>query len=99
MLAVLGTLTVAVLIASIMLDLMSPLAALIAVPVVAALIGGFGLATSKFIITGISGIAPVAGMFVFAILYFGIMSDAGLLDPIIKRILGAVGLRPSRIVV
>jgi citrate-Mg2+:H+ or citrate-Ca2+:H+ symporter, CitMHS family len=98
MLAVLGTLTVAVLLASIMLDLMSPLAALIAVPVAAALIGGFGLATSKFIITGISSIAPVAGMFVFAILYFGIMSDAGLLDPIIKRILGAVGLRPTRIV-
>jgi CitMHS family citrate-Mg2+:H+ or citrate-Ca2+:H+ symporter len=99
MLAVLGTFTVVVLLACIMLNLMSPLVALIAVPIAAALIGGFGLATSKFIITGLSGIAPVAGMFVFAILYFGIMSDAGLLDPIIKRILRTVGLRPTRIVV
>jgi len=99
MLALLGALTVVVLLTVIMLNLLSPLVALIAVPIVAALLGGFGLATSKFILTGISGIAPVAGMFVFAILYFGIMTDAGMLDPIIDRILRAVGSRPTRIVV
>ncbi len=99
MLALLGALTVVVLLAVIMLNLLSPLVALIAVPVAAALLGGFGLATSKFIIAGISAIAPVAGMFVFAILYFGIMTDAGMLDPIIARILRAVGARPTRIVV
>jgi CitMHS family citrate-Mg2+:H+ or citrate-Ca2+:H+ symporter len=38
-------------------------------------------------------------MFVFAILYFGIITDAGMLDPIINRILRAVGMRPTRIVV
>src|SRR5208337_21491 len=38
-------------------------------------------------------------MFVFAILYFGIMTDAGMLDPIIDRILRAVGSKPTRIVV
>ena len=99
MLALLGALTVVVLLALILCDLLSPLVALIVVPVVAALLGGFGLGTSKFIVAGISAIAPVAGMFVFAILYFGIMEDAGLLDPIIGRILRAVGLRPTRIVV
>jgi citrate-Mg2+:H+ or citrate-Ca2+:H+ symporter, CitMHS family len=99
MLALLGALTVVVLLAVIMLNLLSPLVALIAVPIIAALLGGFGLTTSKFIITGISGIAPVAGMFVFAILYFGIMTDAGMLDPIIDRILRAVGSKPTRIVV
>lgn len=99
MLALLGALTVIVLLALILFDLLSPLVALIVVPVAAALLGGFGLGTSKFITTGISAIAPVAGMFVFAILYFGIMEDAGLLDPIINRILRAVGLRPTRIVV
>ena len=99
MLALLGALTVLVLLAAILLDLLSPLVALIVVPVLAALAGGFGLGTSKFIIAGISAIAPVAGMFVFAILYFGIMEDAGLLDPIVNRILRAVGLRPTRIVV
>jgi CitMHS family citrate-Mg2+:H+ or citrate-Ca2+:H+ symporter len=98
MLALLGALTVIVLLAVIMLNLLSPLVALVAVPVAAALLGGFGLATSKFIVAGITGIAPVAGMFVFAILYFGIMTDAGMLDPIIGRILRTVGNRPTRIV-
>src|ERR1700674_2636222 len=98
MLALLGALTVVVLLAVIMLNLLSPLVALIAVPIAAALLGGFGLATSKFIIAGISGIAPVGGVSLFAILYFGIMTDAGMLDPIIDRILRTVGSRPTRIV-
>lgn len=98
MLALLGTATVLVLLAVIMLNLCSPLVALIAVPIAAALVGGFGLATGKFIVTGITSIAPVAGMFVFAILYFGIMTDAGMLDPIIGRILKTVGAKPTRIV-
>jgi CitMHS family citrate-Mg2+:H+ or citrate-Ca2+:H+ symporter len=99
MLALLGLLTVLVLLAVIMLNRLSPMVALIAVPVAAALLGGFGLATSKFIVAGIANISPVAGMFVFAILYFGIMTDAGMLDPIINRILRTVGARPTRIVV
>jgi CitMHS family citrate-Mg2+:H+ or citrate-Ca2+:H+ symporter len=77
---------------------MSPLVALIAIPIIAALVGGFGLQTSKFIVQGVTAIAPVAGMFVFAILFFGIVTDAGMLDPIISRILKTVGSRPTRIV-
>src|ERR1044071_7293718 len=99
MLALRGLATILVLLAAIMTNRMSPLVALIAVPILAALIGGFGLGTSKFIVDGIKAIAPVAGMFVFAILYFGIMSDAGLMDPIIDRILRVVASRPPRIVV
>src|SRR4029453_6755462 len=44
-------------------------------------------------------IAPVAAMFVFAILYFGIITDAGTLEPVINAILRAVGARPARGVV
>jgi citrate-Mg2+:H+ or citrate-Ca2+:H+ symporter, CitMHS family len=98
MLALLGLATIALLLTVILTKRMSPLVALIAIPIVAALIGGFGLNTSKFIISGIKNIAPVAGMFVFAILYFGIVTDAGMLDPIISRILRTVGSRPTRIV-
>src|SRR3954469_20052845 len=99
MLALLGLLTIVVLLAAIISKRMSPLVALIAIPVVAALVGGFGLDTGKFIVRGIRDIAPVAGMFVFAILYFGIVTDAGLLDPVIDRILRVVGVRPRRVVV
>lgn len=97
MLALLGIVTLLVLLAVIISKRMSPLIALIFVPVLASLIGGFGLATSKFIISGIQSIAPVATMFVFAILFFGVMSDAGLFDPIIDRILKTVGAKPTRI--
>jgi len=98
MLATLGVITILCLLISIMSKRMSPLVALIALPIFAALLGGFGLQTSSFIITGIKNVAPVVGMFVFAILFFGIMTDAGMLDPIIDRILKRVGTRPTRIV-
>jgi len=98
MLALLGLLTVAVLLTVILTKRASPLVALIAVPIVASLAGGFGIKTGTFIVKGIESIAPVAGMFIFAILYFGIMTDAGMIDPIIDRILRTVGNRPARIV-
>ncbi|AMP06412.1 CitMHS family transporter [Collimonas pratensis] len=98
MLALLGFITIATLLAAILTKKMSPLVALISIPIIAALIGGFGLETSKFIVAGITSIAPVAGMFVFAILFFGIVTDAGMLDPIISAILRIVGSRPTRIV-
>lgn len=97
MMALLGLATILILLAVIISKKLSPLVALIAVPIVASLVGGFGLTTSKFIIDGIKNIAPVATMFVFAILFFGIMSDAGLFDPIIDGILKRVGAKPTRI--
>lgn len=54
MLALLGFITIVVLLAAILTKKMSPLVALIAIPIVAALIGGFGLGTSKFIVAGIT---------------------------------------------
>jgi hypothetical protein len=87
MLALLGFITIVLLFTAILTKKMSPLVALIAIPIAAALIGGFGMQTSKFIVSGVTSIAPVAGMFVFAILFFGIVTDAGMLDPIITRIL------------
>jgi CitMHS family citrate-Mg2+:H+ or citrate-Ca2+:H+ symporter len=98
MLAILGLCTVIVLLAVILTKKMSPLIALIAIPLIASLIGGFGYDTSKFVVDGLKSLAPVVGMFVFAILFFGIVTDAGMLDPIIDRILKTVGTRPTRIV-
>ncbi|MFL9876052.1 CitMHS family transporter [Paraburkholderia megapolitana] len=98
MLPLLGLATIAVLLAAILSKRMSPLVALIVVPIAASLIGGFGLQTSKFVLDGLRSLAPVVGMFVFAILYFGTITDAGTLDPIIDRILRAVGTKPTRIV-
>jgi CitMHS family citrate-Mg2+:H+ or citrate-Ca2+:H+ symporter len=98
MLALLGVITIGVLLLVIMTKWMSPLIALILIPLAASLIGGFGWDTSKFIVGGLQSLAPVVGMFVFAILFFGVVTDAGMLDPIIDRILRTVGTRPTRIV-
>jgi citrate-Mg2+:H+ or citrate-Ca2+:H+ symporter, CitMHS family len=97
-LGLLGLLTILGVLAAILSKRMSPLVALVCFPVAASLMGGFGLRTGQFIITGIQGIASVIGMFVFAILFFGIMTDARLLEPLITRLLRAIGNRPSRIV-
>ena len=98
MLALLGLVTIVLLLGMILSKRMSPLIALIIIPIAASLIGGFGFNTSKFALDGLRSLAPVVGMFVFAILYFGIVTDAGMLDPIIDRILRTVGTRPTRIV-
>jgi len=99
MLALLGLLTIAVMLTAIMTKKLSPMVALIAIPIVAALIGGFGFGINKFIINGVKNMAPIIGMFIFAIMFFGIVTDAGMLDPIINRILKTVGTKPARVTV
>ncbi|ODC02197.1 citrate transporter [Terasakiispira papahanaumokuakeensis] len=98
MLAFLGLMTIVTLLVAIMSKRLSAMVALITIPIVAALLGGFGLETADFALAGIKNIAPVVGMFVFAILFFGIVKDAGLMDPIIDGILKMVGHKPARIV-
>jgi len=98
MLALLGLGTVVVLLAVILTRRMSPLVALIVVPLGAALLGGFGREAGKFVATGLESMAPLVAMFVFAILFFGVVTDAGLFDPVVGRILRSVGTRPSWIV-
>jgi CitMHS family citrate-Mg2+:H+ or citrate-Ca2+:H+ symporter len=98
MLVLIGILVICGLLAAILLNRLSPIAALILMPVTGALAAGFGLQTAKFMVAGISEIAPVAGMFVFAILFFGVMTDAGLLEPLLRRITRLAGSRPSLIV-
>lgn len=91
--------TIAILLAAILSNKISPLVALILLPIGAAVVVGSGPDVPSFMLTGISKIAPIAGMFVFAILFFGVMTDAGLLAPLVRAVLRAVGKRPSRITV
>jgi CitMHS family citrate-Mg2+:H+ or citrate-Ca2+:H+ symporter len=68
MLALVGLITVILLLGVITSRAMSPLVALIVVPVTAALIAGFGFKTEQFMLSGVQQTASVAAMFVFAIL-------------------------------
>lgn len=97
--AIIGAVAILALVGLILSGRLSPIVALIGVPVLAALADGLGGKISALMVSGLAGIAPTAGMFVFAILFFGVMTDAGLLDPLVRGILKTVGLRPSRIAV
>lgn len=99
MVAALGFITIIVLLAVIMTKKMSPLVALISVPVITALIGGHGLKIGTYINDGVKSIAPTGTMFIFAILFFGILTDAGTFQPIIDKILKIVGKDPIRIAI
>ncbi|UCG88701.1 MAG: citrate transporter, partial [Gemmatimonadota bacterium] len=97
MLALSGFITILLVLLAIMSKKLSPLVALISIPFVASLLIGNGLETADFAVQGISRIAPVAAMYMFAILYFSIMKDAGMFDSIVDRILAVVGHDPRRI--
>lgn len=99
MLAIIGVLTIATLLFCIMSKRMSPVVALIIIPTIGALVAGCGLDTPKYIVSGIIKLAPMAAMFVFAITFFGVVTDAGMFDPIIKRILRFVGTNPVKILI
>ena len=99
MLATLGFLSVVLLLVAVMTKKLTPTVALIAVPTVMALVAGFGFEVGGFITNGIKTIAPTGVMFIFAILFFGILSDAGTFDPIIKKIIKAVGNDPVKIAI
>jgi len=75
------------------------LVALIVVPIAFGLIGGFGPALGPMMLDGIRNLAPTGVMLMFAILYFGIMIDSGLFDPVVRLILKLVQGDPMKIVV
>ena len=99
MLALIGITAIAALLALIVTNRASPLVALILVPTVAAVVAGLGSHLPEYIVAGVIKIAPVVGMFVFAILFFGVMTDAGLLQPLVSVVLRLVGESPERIAV
>jgi citrate-Mg2+:H+ or citrate-Ca2+:H+ symporter, CitMHS family len=97
--AIPGIIIIILLLALILSKKVSALTALIAVPIIVALFAGFGVETFNFAVTGIRNIAPVAAMFIFAIVFFGVLTDAGMFDPIINGILHLVKSHPERITV
>lgn len=99
MLALLGIATIVVLLVLIMSKKVSAVVALIGVPLLAALAGGFGAEVATFMTDGIREIAPTGVMFIFAILFFGILTDAGTFRPIIDRLLRLAGRDPARVAV
>lgn len=79
---------------------MSAMNALILIPIIFAIGLGFHDAKlGKMMFDGVKKVAPTGIMICFAILYFGIMIDAGLFDPVIEIILKTVHGDPMKVCV
>lgn len=113
MLALIGILTIATLLFCIMSKRLSPIVALITIPILGAVVALYAVplfdggqeivphytTIPKMVVAGIAKLAPMAAMFVFAIIFFGVVSDAGMFDPIIAKILKFVGTSPKKIII
>ncbi|MEU5254527.1 CitMHS family transporter [Streptomyces longwoodensis] len=99
MLTLLGFAMIATFLVLIMLKKMSPIAALVLIPALFCVFVGKGARLGDYVLDGVTGLAPTAAMLMFAIVYFGVMIDVGLFDPVVRGILKFCRADPLRIVV
>ncbi|NGP08831.1 citrate:proton symporter [Rhodococcus sp. 14C212] len=99
MLVFLGFLMVAVFMYLILSKRATPVVGLILVPVAFGLFAGAGADLGDMIVDGVTDLAPTAALLFFAIIFFGIMIDVGLFDPLVRLVLRLVRDDPARLVV
>ncbi|MFE5299225.1 CitMHS family transporter [Streptomyces sp. NPDC056632] len=99
MLTILGFAMIATFLVLIMMKKMSPIAALVLIPALFCVAVGQGAQLGDYVIEGVGKLAPTAAMLMFAIVYFGVMIDVGLFDPIVRGILRFCKADPVRVVV
>ncbi|AZS45071.1 CitMHS family transporter [Microbacterium oleivorans] len=97
-LVILGFVMVLTFMALIMTRRLTPMVALITVPTIFGLFAGAGLGLGDMVIDAIGDLAPTAALLMFAIMYFGIMIDVGLFDPLIRVITRLLGDDPAKVV-
>ncbi len=96
MLALLGFATIIAIIVLLLRNVTVPAIAFIGVSTVTALIlvltGTYSVSEmGDFVSAGVKGVHSTAALFIFSVLFFGIMSDAGMFDVIIGALLKRVG--------
>jgi len=100
MLSIIGYATIAVILALLLTQRVSAVVALAGVPILAAFIAGNSATeVGTFVKDGLGGVVSVAAMFVFAIVFFGVLRDAGLFDPLINRIVKLAGNAPVTVTI
>lgn len=88
MLTFIGLVTIVLVVALLLSGRVSPIVGLTLAPLLGAVLAGFGAdEIATFYADGLVRVAPVAAMFIFAILFFGVMQDAGLFRPIIDNLI------------
>ncbi|ANF56994.1 CitMHS family transporter [Halotalea alkalilenta] len=88
MLTIIGLIVIVAIVVTLITEKLSPLVALTAIPFAGALAAGYSLSEiSDFFQSGVTRVANVAFMFMFAILFFSIMKERGLFDPIVRGVI------------
>lgn len=96
LLAVLGFITIVLVIVLLLKNVTTPAMAFISVSTLAAIVlvatGSFSISeVGDFIKKGVNSTSPTACLFLFSVVFFGIMTDAGMFDKIIGALLKRVG--------
>jgi len=95
--ALAGFLLVAVFTALIMSGRLAPAPALVLTPLIFGLMAGHGTDLGPMVLEGLREVAPTGVMLLFAILTFGILTDAGLFDPLVRLIVRRAGGDPFKV--
>ncbi|MET0188927.1 MAG: citrate:proton symporter [Pseudonocardia sediminis] len=99
MLSALGFLTLGTFMVLVMRRYATAFVAIIAAPVVFAIVAGRGADLGDMALEGIETVAPTAVLLLFAVLYFGVMMDAAMFDPVSQGIIRLSKGDPVRICV
>lgn len=97
-LVLLGFAMIAVFMVLIMTKKLTPVLALIIVPTVFGLFAGAGLGIGPMVMDSMKSMTSTAALLMFAIIYFGLMIDVGLFDPLVRFILRKLGNDPAKVV-
>ena len=83
----------------IMTKRLSPLTALVLVPVAFGLVAGYTRELGPMMLDGMKALAPTGIMLLFAILYFAVMLEAGLFEPFVRWLVRVVQGDPVKVVI
>ena len=92
MIALVGFIMIALIVVLLLKGKMSPIVVLTLIPTVAALVLGFGpVEVAGFIKDGIGTTTSNGILFIFSVIYFGVMSDTGMFDVIVNFLVKKAG--------
>lgn len=85
MLAIIGFLMIGTIVYLLIQSKSTPVPAFVVVPTIAALAAGSSFTDiTKFIKSGVATTMPIAILFMFSVIFFSVMTDAGMFDPLVN---------------
>lgn len=100
MLSAMGFIMIALIIILLLKEKMSPVAVMVIIPTIAAFLVGTNINDlSAYVTDGMDSIKSNAFMFIFSILFFGIMSDVGVFDALVDKLAAWAADNPVKITV